>query len=56
MDALKNLAVLLGRILIALIFIRGGINKLGAIDPTAAQMGEARRSALSEPSGVLARS
>jgi putative oxidoreductase len=41
MDALKNLVVVLGRILIALIFIRGGINKLGAIDPTAAEMAKA---------------
>lgn len=41
MDTLKNLVVVLGRILIALIFIRGGINKLGAIDPTAAEMAKA---------------
>jgi putative oxidoreductase len=41
MDALKNLVAVLGRILIALIFIRGGINKLGAIDPTAAEMAKA---------------
>jgi len=41
MDALKNIVVVLGRILLALIFVRGGINKIGAIDPTAAQMAKA---------------
>jgi putative oxidoreductase len=38
MNAVEKFLPLLGRILIALIFIRGGINKLGAIDGTVAQM------------------
>jgi putative oxidoreductase len=33
----KYLAVL-GRVLLALIFVRGGINKIGSIDATAAEM------------------
>jgi putative oxidoreductase len=41
MGALTNFVVVLGRILIALIFVRAGINKLGAIDPTAAEMAKA---------------
>ncbi len=41
MDALKNLAIVLGRILLALIFVRAGINKLGSIDATAAEMAKA---------------
>jgi putative oxidoreductase len=41
MDALKNLVAVLGRILIALIFVRAGISKLGSIDPTAAEMAKA---------------
>ena len=38
MDALSNFVVVVGRILIALIFVRAGINKLGSIDATAAEM------------------
>ena len=41
MDSLTNFAALVGRILLAVIFVRGGINKLGAIDPTAAEMAKA---------------
>ena len=37
-DSLKNFVVVVGRILIALIFVRAGINKIGSIDATAAQM------------------
>jgi len=38
MTAVEKFLPLVGRILIALIFIRGGINKLCAIDGTIAQM------------------
>lgn len=38
MNAPANLATVLGRILIALIFILGGIGKLGAPDRTVAEM------------------
>ena len=37
-DRLTNCVVVVGRILIALIFVRAGINKIGSIDTTAAQM------------------
>lgn len=37
-DSLKNFVVVVGRILIALIFVRAGINKIGSIDAIAAQM------------------
>jgi uncharacterized membrane protein YphA (DoxX/SURF4 family) len=37
-DALRNSLVVVGRILIALIFVRAGINKFGSIDATAAEM------------------
>jgi putative oxidoreductase len=37
-ESLKNCVVVVGRILIALIFVRAGINKIGSIDATAAQM------------------
>jgi hypothetical protein len=37
-DALRNLLVVVGRILIALIFVRAGINKFGSIDATATEM------------------
>ena len=37
-DRLTNCVVVVGRILIALIFVRAGINKIGSIDATAAQM------------------
>jgi putative oxidoreductase len=40
-DALRNLLAFVGRILIALIFVRAGINKLGSIDATAAGMAKA---------------
>ncbi len=38
MDASAKFVALLGRILIAAIFVRAGINKLGTIDATAAEM------------------
>ncbi|MFZ3359409.1 MAG: DoxX family protein, partial [Xanthobacteraceae bacterium] len=37
-DSLMNLVAVVGRILIALIFVRAGINKIGSIDATAAEM------------------
>jgi putative oxidoreductase len=37
-DRLTNFVAVVGRILIALIFVRAGINKFGSIDATAAQM------------------
>jgi uncharacterized membrane protein YphA (DoxX/SURF4 family) len=37
-DPLKNFAAGVGRILIALIFVRAGINKIGSIDATATEM------------------
>ena len=37
-DLLMNLVAVVGRILIALIFVRAGINKIGSIDATAAEM------------------
>jgi putative oxidoreductase len=37
-DPLTNFVVVVGRILIALIFVRAGINKIGSIDATAAEM------------------
>jgi putative oxidoreductase len=37
-DPLMNFVVVVGRILIALIFVRAGINKIGSVDATAAQM------------------
>jgi putative oxidoreductase len=37
-DPLTNFVVVIGRILIALIFVRAGINKIGSIDATAAEM------------------
>jgi putative oxidoreductase len=40
-DPMTNFVALVGRILIALIFVRAGINKLGSIDPTAAGMAKA---------------
>ena len=41
MDALANFIAVIGRVLLALIFVRAGIGKLGAIDATAAQMAKA---------------
>ena len=41
MNTLEQWAVVLGRVLLALIFVRAGINKLGAIDETAAEMAKA---------------
>ena len=38
MDNLGKYLAALGRILLALIFVRAGINKLGSIDATAAEM------------------
>lgn len=38
MNSVAKYVAPLGRILLALIFVRGGINKLGAIGPTAAEM------------------
>jgi putative oxidoreductase len=37
-DPSTNFVVVIGRILIALIFVRAGINKIGSIDATAAEM------------------
>jgi putative oxidoreductase len=37
-DHLTNFVVVVGRILIALIFVRAGINKIASIDATAAEM------------------
>ncbi len=37
-NSLMNLVAVVGRILIALIFVRAGINKIGSIDATAAEM------------------
>jgi putative oxidoreductase len=37
-DRLTNFVVVVGRILIALIFVRAGVNKIGSIDATAAEM------------------
>lgn len=41
MNAWTNVTVTVGRILIALLFVRAGIVKLGSIDATAAEMGKA---------------
>jgi putative oxidoreductase len=41
MNAWTNIAIIVGRLLVAIIFVRGGINKLGSIDATAAQMAKA---------------
>jgi putative oxidoreductase len=41
MNTWTNAAVVVGRILIAIIFVRAGINKLGSIDATAADMAKA---------------
>ena len=41
MDNYGEYLAALGRILIALIFVRAGINKLGSIDTTAAEMAKA---------------
>ncbi len=41
MNSLEKLVVVLARILLALIFVRAGINKLGSIDGTAAEMAKA---------------
>ncbi len=41
MDNYGKYLAALGRILIALIFVRAGINKLGSIDTTAAEMAKA---------------
>lgn len=41
MNTLEKLVVVLARILLALIFVRAGINKLGSIDSTAAEMAKA---------------
>ena len=38
---LENIWRRLGRVLLALIFVRAGINKLGSIDATAAEMAKA---------------
>ena len=45
----------LGRVLLALIFVRAGINKLGSIDATAAEMAKAGIP-LSNIAGLSARS
>lgn len=41
MNTLENFVVVLARVLLALIFVRAGINKLGSIDGTAAEMAKA---------------
>jgi putative oxidoreductase len=41
MNAWTNTAVIVGRILIAIIFVRAGVGKLGSIDATAVQMAKA---------------
>ncbi|MGC1777482.1 MAG: DoxX family protein [Xanthobacteraceae bacterium] len=41
MNSLEKFVVVLARILLALIFVRAGINKLGSIDETAAEMAKA---------------
>lgn len=38
MDALENFVLLVGRILLALIFVRAGINKLGGLDHSVTEM------------------